>query len=240
MKQRMLALFLLALSACACASPTARATAGAAPVSASASGFGKAPRVLALGDSFTIGTGSGEQASYPARLCARWPGPEKGKLVLRNLAVNGYTTQDLLDEELPQVRDFSPDLVFLAIGANDLVRGSDEAEYRSQVRRILTALRGLSVPPAALVALPQPDWSLSPAASSFGDPAAIAAIIERFNAILREEVTAVGGRYADLFPLMRRQARAGMVAGDGLHPSAAAYDEWAQELLRLGGPTRSH
>jgi lysophospholipase L1-like esterase len=232
MKQRMLALFLLALSACACASPTARATAGAAPVSASAFVpasvpifvVGKALRVLALGDSFTIGTGSGEQASYPAR----------------NLAVNGYTTQDLLDEELPQVRDFSPDLVFLAIGANDLVRGSDEAEYRSQVRRILMALRGLSVPPAALVALPQPDWSLSPAASSFGDPAAIAAIIERFNAILREEVTAIGGRYADLFPLMQRQARAGMVAGDGLHPSAAAYDEWAQELLRLGGPTRGH
>jgi lysophospholipase L1-like esterase len=29
---------------------------------------------------------------------------------------------------------------------------------------------------------------------------------------------------------MRRQAEAGMVASDGLHPAARAYDEWAEDL----------
>ena len=57
--------------------------------------------------------------------------------------------------------------------------------------------------------------------------------IASFNGILRDEADAIGARYVDLFPLMQREARAGMIADDGLHPKAAAYDEWAAELARV-------
>jgi lysophospholipase L1-like esterase len=59
---------------------------------------------------------------------------------------------------------------------------------------------------------------------------AIAARIERFNDIAREEADRAGADYVDIFPLMREQMRRGMLAADGLHPSAAAYAEWAQAL----------
>jgi lysophospholipase L1-like esterase len=85
-------------------------------------------------------------------------------------------------------------------------------------------------PDAGVFTLPQPDWSLSRAGASFGEPAAIATRIERFNAIARAEAERAGTSYVDIFPLMRDQMRRGMLAHDGLHPSAAAYAEWAGAL----------
>lgn len=188
-------------------------------------------RYLALGDSFTIGTGSSPAQAFPARLAARWEGAGR-RVVLRNLAVNGYTTQDLIEDELPAVRAFAPSFVTLAIGANDLVRGGTPARYRAQLRRIFALLQADGVPASRVVVLPQPDWSQSPVAAAFGTRAELAARIRVFNEVIREETLAVGARFVDLFPLMERQAGAGLIAPDGLHPSAAAHDEWAAALAR--------
>jgi acyl-CoA thioesterase-1 len=148
--------------------------------------------------------------------------------------VNGYRTDDLIAEELPLLTEFRPTLVTVLIGANDIVAGSSDERYREQLRLIHARVRG-DAPAAAVYALPQPDWSLSRAGTSFGEPSGIAARIERFNAIAREEAERARGSYLDIFPLMREQMRRGMVAPDGLHPSAAAYAEWAEELShRLG------
>lgn len=186
-------------------------------------------RYLALGDSFTEGTGSPRASAFPVRLAAAWR--RAGHAVeLLNLGANGYTTEDLLEEELPQVAAFKPTRVTLAVGANDIVHGATEAEYRAQLKRIFEALRKAGVKPSAVVALPQPEWSRSPSAALFGSAAELGERIERFNAILREETEAAGGRYVDLSPLMRKQAQARMVAADGLHPSAKAYGEWADAL----------
>jgi len=120
--------------------------------------------------------------------------------------------------------------VTLLVGANDIVAGSSDTRYRAQLRVIHARVRA-DAPDARVYALPQPDWSLSRAGASFGEPAALAARIERFNAIAREEAARAGAAYVDIFPLMREQMRRGLLAADGLHPSAAAYEEWAA-LLR--------
>ncbi len=150
-------------------------------------------------------------------------------VVLRNPAVNGYRTDDLIAEELPQAALLRPTLVTVLIGANDIVAGSSDDRYRAQLRTVHARLRA-DAPAAVVYALPQPDWSLSRAGASFGAPATIAARIERFNSIAREEVERAGTGYVDIFPLMRDQMRRGMLAADGLHPSAAAYAEWAEAL----------
>ncbi len=187
-------------------------------------------RYLALGDSFTAGTGSGPEAAFPVRLVERLRA--RGiPVTLENLGVNGYTTDDLIARELPRVAGFAPTLVTLAIGANNLVHGSPLGRYRAQVHRILAALLAAGVPADHVLVLPQPDWSRSPVAAHFGEPRAIAAQIEACNDVLKAEATAAGARWVDLFPRMRRQAEAGMIADDGLHPAAQAYDEWAEDLL---------
>ena len=194
-------------------------------------------RYLALGDSFTIGTGTTPDRSFPAVLVWAWW--EAGiECELRNPAINGYTTDDLIREELPLVEAFLPDLVTVLIGANDIVAALREQaavtptakdRYRRQLRRIFDRIVA-GAPQARVFGLPQPDWSLTPGGASFGDPATLARSIERFNEIAREESERAGGTYVDIFPLMREQMRTGMTAPDGLHPSAGAYWQWAGAL----------
>ncbi len=216
---RVLSIAGLALCAAACTS--ARAT-------PPASEPGGPPRYLALGDSFTIGTGATPDQSYPARLTAR----ASCRVELRNVAVNGYTTEDVIEEELTELTRFAPTFVTLAIGANDIVQGRAPDEYREHLRRILAAVKAAGA--RRIVTIPQPDWSLSPAARDFGESPAIHARIVEANGILRDETLAVGGTFVDLFGMMEAQARAGMIARDGLHPSTAAYEAWAVELARQG------
>jgi len=185
-------------------------------------------RFLALGDSFTIGTGTTPDRSFPAVLTRLWT--ERGRsVVLSNPAVNGYTTDDLIRDELPLVAPFQPTLVTVLIGANDIVRGTTEDRYRQQLRRIHERLDE-DASDARVIALPQPDWSLAPAGSGYGDLAAIARTIERFNEIAHDEASRAGALWIDLFRLMREQGRKKMFAPDGLHPSAEAYGEWARAL----------
>ncbi len=186
-------------------------------------------RFLALGDSFTIGTGSTPAESFPARLSGRWR--TKGCTVTAlNIAVNGYTSDDVIQLELPSISTFHPTFVTVAVGANDIVQGHSLDAYRENVRRILDAARASG---ARVVVLPQPDWSRSPSAASFGTQPALAEAIARFNGALAAEAKAKGAEWVDLVPLMQQQAAKGQLAADGLHPSAAAYDEWAAELARV-------
>jgi acyl-CoA thioesterase I len=186
-------------------------------------------RYLALGDSFTAGTGNPPSAAFPSRLASLWRAHGR-QVTLENVAVNGYTTEDVLEQEVPQVAPFHPTLVTLAVGANDRVHGWSADVYRSHVQLLFRAVIDAGVSPSRIVALPQPDWSLSPAAASFGDPARIGADIVAFNAVLRDEARAAGARYVDLYPLMHREAEAKMLAPDGLHPSARSHEEWAAAL----------
>src|SRR5258708_33560214 len=189
-------------------------------------------RYLALGDSFTIGTGTTPDKAFPAVLAGKWR--EAGRTVeLLNPAVNGHTTDDLIVKQLPHVAVFKPTLVTLLIGANDLVRGgSDDQRYRAPLRRIHNKLRDDGVPAAAVVVLPMPEWSRSPAASPYGTTEALLTRIAHFNTIAMEEAERVGSRFVDLYPLMHRQAAAEMLAPDDLHPNPDAHAEWAATLAQ--------
>ena len=200
-----------------------------APLAHGAPDAPKGGRFLALGDSFTIGTGSTPAESFAARLVGRW-GRKGCALTLENVAVNGYTSDDVIQLELPSVASFHPTFVTVAVGANDIVQGRSLDAYRESVRRILDTAKASG---ARVVVLPQPDWSRSPCAARFGTQPALAESIARFNAALATEARAKGAEWVDLGPLMLEQASAGMLASDGLHPSSAAYDQWAAELARV-------
>ena len=78
-----------------------------------------------------------------------------------------------------------------------------------------------------------PDWGVTPFAAESGrDRGKIAAEIDRFNQINREETARAGARYVDVTPVSRKAAAdRSLIAGDGLHPSGAMYAEWARLAL---------
>ena len=69
-------------------------------------------RFVALGDSFTIGTSVGERE--------RWPEPARGREpaleLVANLGVNGFTSRDLIEVELPQLDALDPELITCSSG----------------------------------------------------------------------------------------------------------------------------
>ena len=88
---------------------------------------------LFLGDSLTAGYGVAKQDAYPALLAERWR--KIGLAVrVRNAGVSGATTAGIL-ENLDWHLTEDVHTVFLAIGANDGMRGHDLEETRSNLAR---------------------------------------------------------------------------------------------------------
>ncbi len=186
-------------------------------------------RYVALGDSYTIGTGGPPERSFPAQLSVRWRARGLG-VELRNLGVNGYTTDDLIREELPLVAALRPTLTTLLIGANDVVAGRDAETYRARLRAIIGRLVQGQVAPERLVLVSSPDWSRAPTAARFGDPDRVARLVDNYARVARQESQRIGARFHDIVPLSRTESARGMFAPDRLHFSAAAYAEWAMAI----------
>jgi lysophospholipase L1-like esterase len=185
-------------------------------------------RYVALGDSYTIGTAVSPTESWPSQLVDRLDGRLE---LVANLGVNGYSTDDLIADELPALDDLDPEFVTVQIGVNDVVRGVPQSTYVANVELILDALLE-RLTPARILAVATPDYTLTPAGSSFGDPAQQSAEIARFNDALRSAAEARGIAFvADIHEISRRVVSdPALVAGDGLHPSGAQYALWVDAI----------
>jgi lysophospholipase L1-like esterase len=190
---------------------------------------------VALGDSYTIGTGlQDESQNFPSLLAKRLTGETGIDVTLVNLGVNGYTTTDLIREELPVARGLRPELMTILIGANDVVHGSDEAGYETRLGTIYDALIGLALPATRIVAVSTPDFSALPGAAPFGTPRDLRTRIEAFNHIAHSEATARGFHYADISAICREEGRGrDWLADDGLHPGPAQHQAIADRLWTL-------
>lgn len=206
-----------ALSACA----------GTARDSQPASPGEETVRYVALGDSYTIGTSVAEAESWPAQLAARLDGVD----LVANLGVNGYTSRDLIERELPELAGLEPQLVTVLIGVNDVVQGVPDAEYAANVGLILDGVLE-HVAADAAVCIATPDYTLTPRGSQFGDPMEQSDRIVRVNAILAEACRQRGIAFVpEIFEISHGVTDdASLVAGDGLHPSGAQYRLWTDAI----------
>jgi acyl-CoA thioesterase I len=177
-------------------------------------------RYLALGDSYTIGTGLEDAAqNFPSLLAQRLREKAGIDVTLVNLGVNGYTTTDLIREELPVARSVRPELITILIGANDIVQGSDDATYRARIEQIYEVVFQLGLRPERVLAISVPDFSALPGATPFGTATDIRKRIDAFNAIAQSEAASRAFPYVDITAISRQAAtRDGWLADDGLHP----------------------
>jgi lysophospholipase L1-like esterase len=89
--------------------------------------------------------------------------------------------------------------------------------------------------PARILAVATPDYTLTPAGYSFGNPAQQSAEIVRFNDVLRAAADARGIAFVpDIYVISRSVASdPSLVASDGLHPSGAQYALWVNAILAV-------
>jgi acyl-CoA thioesterase I len=187
-------------------------------------------RFVALGDSYTIGTSVAEAERWPDELVERLGGADGPLRLVANLAVNGFTSREVLAVEVPRLVDLRPGFVSLLIGVNDVVQGVPEATYRANLGLILDAIER-SVPINRIVTITTPDYTVTPTGADYGDPAARRAGIERVNAILGEITEARGIALVDILNISTRAASdRSLVADDGLHPSGVQYARWVDRI----------
>jgi lysophospholipase L1-like esterase len=187
-------------------------------------------RYVALGDSYTIGTALTRPSDrWPDRLAAAVD-PPPGLELVANLGVNGFTSRDVIEVELPQVAALQPDFASLLVGVNDVVQGIPADAYRANAVLILDALLAI-LPTGRLVTVATPDYTVTPQGASYGDPDTQAAAIRSFNGILRGEATDRGIAFVDIHDLsLRAPDDESLVADDGLHPSGAQYALWVERI----------
>ncbi len=132
------------LPARAVARPAAPAPAPAAEV----------PRIVFLGDSLTAGLGLDEDQAYPA-VIERELREEETPIQVINAGVSGDTTAGGLSR-LPWLLGQHPDVVVVALGANDGLRALPVAETEKNLREIVrrsqasgarVLLLGMRIPP---------------------------------------------------------------------------------------------
>ena len=187
-------------------------------------------RYLALGDSYTIGESVDASERFPVQLARDLHFGEP-----QIIAKTGWTT-DELNAAIDEANVTGTyDLVTLLIGVNNQYRGRDAEQYRGQFAALLRRAVGFAGGDAKkVIVVSIPDWGVTPFAEG-RDRARIAAEIDRYNAVNRQETERAGVRYVDITPISRR-ADPTLVAADGLHPSGKQYAEWAKLIARNAQP----
>lgn len=174
---------------------------------------------VALGDSFTAGTGVAEEERWADRL-ARGLGAG-GEVVYRNLACDGATSADVL-AQVPDALQLEPDLVTVVCGANDVLRSvrPDLDGFALRFAAILDSLRD-AVPGVLLLTATVPErWrflELRPRTL-----ARVSGGLRAVNAAIRE---AAGERG---IPCLEVVGQPGLddpdnFCEDGLHPSELGH-----------------
>ena len=189
-------------------------------------------RILALGDSYTIGEAVNAGERWPVQLLHRLR--KRGFPVEHPVLVarTGWTTAELE----AGIREARPSGVFglvsLLIGVNNQYRGGDTAQYRKEFRSLLEQAMVFSGGIAAnVVVLSIPDWGVTPFAEGH-DRREIADAIDAFNLVNREEALRAGAHYVDVTASSRLAAKdTSLLASDGLHPSGRMYELWTMLVL---------
>jgi acyl-CoA thioesterase-1 len=177
--------------------------------------------VVALGDSLTAGYGLAGSEGFVARLQA-WLEARGGEVEVRNAGVSGDTTAGGLSR-LGWALGDDADAVIVALGGNDYLRGTDPAESRRNLRRILEGARDRGLP-VLLVGID--------AGSQYGPEFEAAfdgmypALAEEFDALFERDW--FEGLREEGVPITETRTR--YLQSDGIHPNAAGVQRIVERL----------
>jgi acyl-CoA thioesterase-1 len=181
-------------------------------------------RIVALGDSLTAGYLLSPLDAFPARLEALLKQTGHSRIEIRNAGISGTTTASGPSRFEQIVRTSKPDLLILALGANDGLRGLPVGDAKRNLARVIQAAQQKDIP-VLLVGLKMPGLT-----RYYGD-----AYRAQFEAMFSE----LSAHYqVPLVPSML-EGVAGVPAlnlSDGLHPNAQGQAIIAATLFKTLEP----
>ena len=190
-------------------------------------------RMLALGDSYTIGESVAENERWPVLLIEMLNNAGNNFNKPAILAKTGWTT----DELITAIKEVNPqgtfDLVSLLIGVNNQYRGNSISIYQEEFETLLRQaidFAGGAVKKVLVVSIP--DWGVTPFAEG-RDREKIAKEIDAFNEVNKKVTESLGATYVEITGDSRLAAKdLSLIAEDGLHPSSKMYKHWATAVFK--------
>jgi lysophospholipase L1-like esterase len=196
--------------------------------------FAQTPvKMLALGDSYTIGESVAAADRWPLQLAKLLEAHQIQCDTPEILAKTGWTTDELSSAIKKHRFQERYDLVTLLIGVNNQYRGRDVEQYRGELRELIQfAIAKAGNEPNRVILLSIPDWGVTPFAKG-RDSGKIATEIDAYNAVKKEEAEKASVHFVDITDVTRDidGDKATLIANDGLHPSSKMYALWAERVL---------
>ena len=122
-------------------------------------------RYVALGDSYTIGTGADARDSWPTVLTQHLRSRGIAIELVANLGRNGWTTRDVIAYQLPVFKSLNPAFATLLIGVNDWVQGFDRTTFQKNLQILLDEILLKLPDKSRLLLITIPDFSVMPMGS---------------------------------------------------------------------------
>ncbi len=185
---------------------------------------GRALTYVVLGDSTAAGQGAPYSAGIAVGTAQALAATEP--VAMTNLGVSGARIRDVVNDQLGAAKQLRPDLVLLAVAANDVTHLTPVGSMRADLLRIVHGLKAAN-PAVLIVVTGSPDM---------GSPPRIPRLLrglaahrtESVNRMVKEIVSEEHLTFAPIAeetgPLFRRDSS--LFGVDRFHPNARGYAAW--------------
>lgn len=190
-------------------------------------------KILALGDSYTIGESVCEKCKFPEQLLDSLnQRNENIEFDLKIIARTGWTTSNLINAMDNENLTSNFDLVTLLIGVNNQYQGIPFSTFQKELPILIDKTnKTVNYDKSKVIVLSIPDYAFTP----FGNGrATISMEIEKYNSYIKNYCQNNAITFLNITDI----TQAGLtnpiyVANDGLHPSEDAYTEFVKRLLPI-------
>ena len=189
-------------------------------------------KMLALGDSYTIGTSVAFEERWPGQLVDSLEARGINSDTLVYIARVAWRTDQLLNafRNHPN-RDY--DVVSLLIGVNNQFQGRSVNTFDLEFRLLLdSAINAAGGDTNRVFVVSIPDYAFTPFGQGWQDPIQTSIDIDTFNARKEFICREYNVEFIDITDISRQGLQdTTLVASDGLHPSGEQYTLWVARIL---------
>ena len=193
-------------------------------------------KLIALGDSYTIGQSVCESCRFPAQLKdslqARYTALDTFNLEI--IAQTGWTTTNLKNAISSANPETDFDLVTLLIGVNNQYQNKPFELYETEfVELVSTAISLVGGDASKLIVVSIPDYAYTPFGQS-SNALNISSQLELYNTYAQTYCANNNLKYVYITDITQEGIdNPALVATDNLHPSTLAYTKFVERILPL-------
>lgn len=190
-------------------------------------------RVAVLGDSSVTAPGvGGPHEIWVSLICERLAANHH--VILESFAIGGSMAHNLVAEQMGDAIAFDPDLIFVSVGANDVLKGVPRRKFALNLDRLIAGLSGTG----AIV--------VQSGVGVIGSIPRLYPPLSNLMSLRAERFDRVHWRVAELYGTAVVNQRGDdpsvwyadrtLWAADDFHVSAAGHARWAETVWRTVGP----